>query len=405
MITVISWKNIWRNKLRSGVMLASITIGIFGGVFSWAFTQGMMDQRVKTAIENECSYIQLHDTSYMIESDQKYFMQNINSIKDTILGMQNVEAVSARAIYQAMVTSAKTGRGVELTGINPDDEKQVSAIHKRLLEGTYFENMKRNPILIGEELADKLGVKLRSKVVVTLQNTSGVITRDQFRVVGIYKTTNTMYDVMNAFVRIEDFEKLTGFSSENGHELAVSLKDGSLLDESLTKIQQKFPDLDVQSWKTLMPEVSLSSDSLDIFMLFFMIIIMIGLGFAIVNTMLMAILERIKELGMLMAVGMSRFRVFRMILTETTLLSLTGTLVGLIIGIGLILIFSNTGINLGAYGEGMEAIGYDVIIYPVFAIRMAVFMVAIVLLTATIASIFPAVKALKLNPAEALRTE
>lgn len=405
MITSIAWKNIWRNKLRSGVMLASIGIGIFGGVFSWAFTQGMMDQRVKTAIENECAHIQLHDTAYMVEPDQKIFMKNSDTIKSILLANPNIAAVSERAIYQAMITSAKTGRGVEITGIDPNEERKVSAIHQRLLDGKYFEGMKRNPILIGEELADKLGLKVRSKVVVTLQNTEGVITRDQFRVVGIYKTTNSMYDGLHTFIRIGDFEKLTGFHANNSHEIAVYLKDGSLLDETLAEVKHAFPTLDVQSWKTLMPEVSLSSDSLDIFMLFFMIIIMIGLGFAIVNTMLMAILERIKELGMLMAVGMSRFRVFRMIITETTLLSLTGTLLGLIVGIGLTLILSKTGINLGAYGEGMEAIGYDVIIYPVFAIRMAVFIVSIVLLTAIIASIFPAVKALKLNPSEALRTE
>lgn len=405
MITSISWKNIWRNKLRSGVILASISIGIFGGVFSWAFTKGMTDQRVKTAIENECSHIQLHHPDYMIEPDQKIFMQNADSIKTQLLATPNIEAVTSRTIYQAMVTSAKTGTGIKLIGINADDESKITAIHNRLIDGKYLEGMKRNPILIGEKLADKLGVKLRSKVVVTLQDANGEITRTQFRVAGIYKTTNSMYDAMNVFIRNTDFEKLTGFSSQNSHEIAVLLKDGDLMDETLSQIQSQYPNLDVQTWKTLMPEVSLASDSLDVFMLFFMIIIMIGLGFAIVNTMLMAILERIKELGMLMAIGMSRFRVFRMILTETALLSLTGAFVGLVIGIGFSLLLGKTGMHLTNLSDGMESMGLDTVIYPVFALRMAVFMVGIVLLTSIIASIFPAIKALKLNPAEALRTE
>ncbi len=406
MILSVSWRNIWRNKLRSSVMLSAIAIGIMAGVYSWAFVVGMMNQRVESAIMNEASHIQIHDSAYMIDPDKKNFIPDAYSISTKISELPEVKTVSNRAIFQAMVSSAATGTGVKLVGVDPDNEKMVTDIHHHVVDGEYLTGIKRNPILIGDKLADKLKLKLRSKMVVTLQNFSGEITRAQFRVAGIYKTENSMYDEMNAFVRYEDLIKFTGMDKGAGHEIAVLLNkdaDYNLVAENIKKIIPGH--LDVKTWAELMPEVSLVTDSLDIFMIFFMVVVMVGLGFGIVNTMLMAILERIKEIGMLMAIGMSKLRVFRMILTETTLLSISGTIIGIFIAVFLTWISSKYGLDFSQWSKGMEAIGYSTLVYPVLQLKMIFYTVVLVVVTAVIASIFPAIKALRLNPAEAVRTD
>lgn len=405
MILAVAWRNIWRNKLRSSVMITAISIGIFAGIYSWAFVQGMMNQRVDSAIRNEASHIQIHHLDYKQNPDKKFFMPNGDEVAATVAAQQGVDVVSERVKVQAMVSSAETGTGVVLVGIDTTAEARVTDIHRHIIEGQYLQGISRNPILIGEKLANKLNVRVRSKVVISLQKMDGEIVRAQFRVAGIYKTSNTMYDGMNAFVGINDLRNLVGLGATSAHEIAIMVDPSYDHNGVAEKLKDKYPDLDIKTWEELMPEVSVITDSLDIWMLFMMGIILIGLGFAIVNTMLMAILERVKELGMLMAIGMSKHRVFRMIVLETILLSLSGMVVGAVIAVFLSWLSARNGLDMSQWSEGIEAIGYDTIIYPVLEIRMIVIVAVLVIVTAVLASISPALKALRLKPAEAIRTD
>jgi ABC-type antimicrobial peptide transport system permease subunit len=134
-------------------------------------------------------------------------------------------------------------------------------------------------------------------------------------------------------------------------------------------------------------------------------IIMLALAFGIINTMLMAILERTKELGMLMAIGMNRRRIFKMIMLETVFLTIVGSIAGMLTGLAITKALGKTGIHFTGWGEGFEAIGFAARVYPIMTPEFFVFTTIMVITTAIISSIWPARKALKLNPVEALRTE
>ena len=154
-----------------------------------------------------------------------------------------------------------------------------------------------------------------------------------------------------------------------------------------------------------MPEVALVEQTMDIPMYIFMGVILFALLFGIINTMLMAVLERRKELGMLMAIGMNKLRVFRMIMLETLLLSLTGGVAGIVLGALITLIAAQQGINLSATGQAYESLGYDPLVYPVFRISMAATVTIMVMFTGFLGSLYPARKALKLKPADAIRID
>jgi len=155
----------------------------------------------------------------------------------------------------------------------------------------------------------------------------------------------------------------------------------------------------------LMPDMQMMNKSMDLSMYIIVGIILAALGFGIVNTMLMVVLERIKEIGMLMAVGMNKLRIFLMIMLETVLLSLTGGVTGIALALLLVKITSNTGINLSFYSQGLEAYGFDSVIFPKIDISIILQITLLVIFVGIIASIYPARKALKLNPAEALRSD
>ncbi|MBN2481000.1 MAG: ABC transporter permease [Bacteroidales bacterium] len=405
MIPVISWRNIWRNKIRSSVIIAAIAIGIFAGIFVWSFYRGMVNQRILTAIQTEASHIQLHHKDFPEDPDEEYYIPDAAGIANGIRTIEGVDAVSTRMLVTAMASSAETGSGVKLAGIDPEYERTVTNLFTKITEGSYFEGQGKTPVILGEGLAEKLSVSLGSRIVLTLQHIDGTITTALFRVTGIFRSSNANFDEMNVFVKMEDLRALTGIEDHAAHELAVILKDHEQLESIKVLLKEKYPGLDIKTWRELMPEVSVVETTMDLYMNIFIGIILIALVFGIVNIMLMAVLERVKEIGMLLAIGMNKFRVFRMIVMETVFLALTGGVTGIILGYLLTAFFSRKGIDLSVFAAAIDRIGYDSIVYPVIHVDIALKVTLMVLTAGIIASGYPAYKALRLKPSEALRID
>ncbi len=405
MILAVAWRNIWRNKTRSLVILVAICLGLASGIFYMAFYFGMVDQRINTAIKTEASHIQIHHKEYLSNPDKKFMIENAGSVSQEIKRVEGVIATSNRIILNTMIQSPETGAGVKISGIDPEDEKQVTNLYSKLIEGTYFEDGKRNPIIIGKKLAEKLRVKLRSKVVITLQDMQGNMTGAAFKVEGIYETSNTAFDEACVFVRRTDLAPIMLMDDHACQEIAVLLEKNDQLQVADETIKSKLPDLDVKTWREIMPEVSLIESSFTLTMFIFIGIILLALLFGIVNTMLMAVLERAKELGMLMAIGMSKVKLFLMILSETVMLSLFGGLCGIVLGWVLTLWFGVQGIDLGAWSAAYKSLGYDTLVYTRLSMGISFQIAGMVIVTGIIAAIYPAMKALQLNPADALRID
>ncbi len=308
---------------------------------------------------------------------------------------------------QSMAASAETASGVLILGVYPDEERKVTSIHDRIIDGEYFEGISRNPVVIGKKLAEKLNLKVRSKVVITVTDLDNNITSGAFRVAGIYSTDNNMFDETNIYVRFNDLQNLTGFPDNAAHEIAVNIDNNKNLEKVFTSVEQitSGKNLDVKTWKELSPEMNYLTEAMDMYMYIFIVIILMALLFGIINTMLMVVMERTKELGMLMAIGMNKSRIFMMIVLESVLLSLTGGIVGLIVG-ALSAKFGETHpIDLSMWAQGYQQLGYDAFVYTKLDPSMLVNITVMVIITGIIAALYPAYKALKNDPADALRIE
>jgi ABC-type lipoprotein release transport system permease subunit len=411
MLLSIAWKNVWRNKLRSLIVIISITIGLIGGLFYLAFSNGMVQHQIGASIKTEISNIQLHNPNYLINDEITYTISNPNEKLNKIKQIDEVHAATSRIKSMAMVSSANSGTGVTVYGIDVENEKKVSDLYTKLIDGSYFETKLRNPILIGNKLAEKLKVKINSKIVITIQDFTGNITYGAFKVAGIFKTHNTMFDQANVFVKRTDLAHHISFGENQTSEIAVLLKHNDFTDIAVTKINNLFSneiedgELVVRSWTVINPILKMLNEMTVQFTMIFVIIILVALSFGIVNTMLMAIMERVREIGMLMAIGMSKIRVFLMIMLETIFLSLTGGVLGLTLSWIIITITNKTGIDLASVAEGMNSIGYSSFVRPELSIFFYFFIGSLVVITAMFASILPARKALKLKPSEAIRQD
>ncbi|MEP2668042.1 MAG: FtsX-like permease family protein [Cyclobacteriaceae bacterium] len=403
MIAIIAWRNVWRNKGRSLVVIGAMVIGIWAMAFGGGFMQSFLTSYIESSIRHETSNGQVHQPEFTQDYDIQYYIKDYSSILNFLEQTNSVDAFTSRSLVNGMISSSRQATGVKIIGVNPDEEAQVTELNTLIVDGAYFEGISSNPVLIGNKLAEKLKVNVKSKVVLTFQDIEGNITAGRFRVAGILKASSVAINESSAYVLKSDLNRLLNIG-ENVHEIAYTTVAGTD-DQVLAKtLQTNFPDDKVESWKEISPALVFMEQWMAATLKILIIIIMSALAFGIINTMLMAVLERIKELGMLMALGMKRTKVFLMIMLETIYLSTVGGPVGLLIGYATVAYLGKTGIDLTDYSEGLEAIGYDSILYPLLQPMDYVQIVIGVITTAFLASIYPAWKAIKLKPIDALHS-
>ena len=403
MLFNLAWKNIWRNKKRSLIIITAITLGLWSGLFSVAVMIGAWDTTVNSTIDRNLSHIQIHTKEFKDESLTSHYIPDGRKLADEISQLEEVKDVSARVLIEGMASSPSSSRGVNIIGIDPSREKNATTIADYVTEGEYFNSIKRNPILVGEKLADKLGLKLRSKMVLSFQSIDTTLTYAAFRIVGIYKTESSMFDESRVFVRKSDLYK-TMNSDPVVNEIAIRLNSSDDLDSTLAILKDNYSSLVVETWKDLAPELEMMYEFLIIQMQIFLAIIMAALLFGITNTMLMSVLDRVREFGVLLAVGMKRVRVFFLIMIETILLSLFGGIIGMVLGTLTIWHFSDKGIDLSLFSEGLSAWGMPTILYPILPLYFYGVLTTMIVITGILAAIYPSIKTIKLRPADAIRT-
>ena len=405
MLIKISWRNIWRNPQRSVIMIVAIATGLWGGMFAAAIFQGLSDQRFRTGIEQEFSHVQVHHPEFLTEQNSRYAVGEKNEIFSVLSQHPEVIAFSGRSIVFGMIATANQSKGIKILGVDPAMEAATTLLNDNIIEGDFLDVGGRNPVIIGKTLADKMKARVGSRVVITFQDLNNELVSVAFRVAGIFQTANSSFDESNIFLPQKDLNAMLG-SQEMVNEIAIVLQDHRLSDEFAASLGDSFAGLTVRSWAEISPEMGfLNEMGLTMFMII-LFIIMLALAFGLLNTMIMSVFERVRELGMLMSIGMNKKRVFLMILLETVFLTITGAVCGMIAGTSTIALFARRGIDLTAVGgDSLNAYGFEAIVYPNIEHQVFAMLTIMVVLTALFTGIYPALKAIRLKPAEAVRAE
>jgi ABC-type lipoprotein release transport system permease subunit len=474
MVWSLSWKNIWRNKVRSLVVITAVTLGIISGVLVVGIMEGWVDQRMHDAIYNEVSHVQVHNTEYLKNEEIGLTVNDTSSIIRAIESLPGMKGWVSRTRMVAMVTTPWANTGVVLYGIAPEKERVISEIYKKIVPGagSYLSENKKGNVLISDKTAEVLKLKqylisediyknlliagipsgvlsktdslrnvrfrspkdfrealksvftkkeldhygkqimdsaldyrVNNKIQVTISDEKGTPVQGTFRVCGIYKTTNGGFDQATLYVNSGELAELYDGKNILTHEFAVLLNNIEDAGKAAELLSGVSAGNTASTWKELAPDAAMMNDYMIIYYFIFIGIVMLALGFGIINTMMMTIMERTKELGMLMAIGMNKGKIFSMIMLETIFLTMVGAVAGMISGWLIVEALGRTGIHFATWGEGFEAIGFAATVYPIIKPGFFVFVIIMVIFTAVIASIWPARKALKLVPVEAIRTE
>jgi ABC-type lipoprotein release transport system permease subunit len=400
MLIKIAWRNIWRHKSRSTIIIASVAFGLWAGLFMQGYMNGRIEERILSAIQNEISHLQIHHPDFKTNYDVNNYIPDGEKAVSEIAGMENVKFVTGRIVAQGMVASTTGSSGVQINGIDISVEDSITNKSKSITEGNWLSN--KNEVVVGKKLANKLKLKTGNKIILTLVDKDKNLTSGAFRIKGIYETNNAPSDEKNLFIRKQDLSLLTATPNEV-NEIAILLNNNDSLSLIQQKLKQKYPSTSIESWEEIAPELSLIVSTGNQSMVIFMVIILLALAFGIINTMLMAVLERTREIGMLMALGMNKARIFVMIMLETNFLIFTGTPLGILLGYLTVYYFGKYGIDLSMYKEVALSFGFSHIIYPKLNFSDLIILFELVVITSIISSLLPARKALSLNPSEAIR--
>jgi len=402
MIIKISWRNIWRNKMRSLIIMMSVTVGIFAGVMVLSLYKGMINSRIATVIYSEIGHLQIHDTSFKKDFEPIYTLKDGNKILHQLKNFPEVKYVATRSLAMGMLSTTTGSSGVQINGIDSEQENRISQLEQKIKEGAPFSKNKYNQIYVGRKLADKLKLKLGSKLVLTSTDISNEIVSSAFKVAAIYESDNARLDEMNVYIKQTALNDMIGVGNQF-HQIIIILKNDSSLNSVQAKLSQQFENHLIENWKTISPETELMVDTVDITSYIIIGIILFALAFGIINTMLMAILERTKEIGMMMALGMNKLRLFLLVLTETFLLTIAGVPIGILISWLVANYYHEHGIKWSeSEKEMMQSFGFNTTIYTDFPEEKIGMVVFIVVLTALFSCIYPSIKALQLKPVEAL---
>ncbi len=400
-IVKLGWKNVWRNPARSGVVITAVLLGTWAGIFLAGFFNGMMEDYLHNQIELYIGHIQIEHPQFGDLYNPQYSIQNVDEVISSLESKPYVEKISAKSVASGLAQSPRNGYGVTIYGIDADTDTSM-AVKKYITEGSMLDGSGRNPIVIGIELAERLDLQLKSRMVLSFQDVTGEITGGAFRVTGIFDTFVDRFDEGSVYVLQEDLNRVLG-NMDAVHNIRIDTDDLAMAETYADQISEEFPDLEIKTWRDIAPDLRYTFDMMDLSLYIVMIIIIIGLAFSIVNTMLMAVLERTRELGMLRAIGMNKTRTFSMVMIETIFLTMVGAPGGLFFSWLCIRYFGNTGIDLSSFAQGLNAYGIGTVIYPVLSWSYYLNIMLLIALAALISALYPAWRTLKLKPVQAIR--
>ncbi|MGB8951436.1 MAG: FtsX-like permease family protein [Candidatus Aminicenantales bacterium] len=400
MILKMAWRNIWRRKRRTWILISAVTVALFGLFFFLSVTEGGVRQAVKNIIDSGTGHIQIHREGYLRDPEPKRFIFAPDSLMEKI-PFSEIETMAKRVNLQGVIYSPQATSPVQSIGGDLEKEKRLTKFREFLIKGRFPE--KENDILIGNELADVLDVDLQDKIVFNSADVDGEIRASAFRISGIFKSPSRDVNRYFVLMDIRAAAHMAGYT-DAANEIVIRLHK----DRDVPRVQEKIKarvsrELEVLSWGDIYPALKYQFDIFKEMMLLFGFIILLGATFGIVNVFLMSIYERMREFGVMRAVGLKPIKLSRLIFMEGLLIGVVSVWIGGVLCAALYVYLSLKGLNLSVFSRSLEIWGTGAVIYPYISLASVFELVLMVFVIIFLSVIVPARKASKIVITEALR--
>jgi len=389
----LALRNVFRNVRRSLITIVAVSVGMASLVFLWGFIDGINEQMIDNSTSFVSGHLKIHHVGYHKEKSLYRAMPDDKKLLARLQATPLVEAISSRVEDKAMLSGSSKTRGVRVVGVDPVNEKKVTTIYKTIVQGRYLLPSDEDGILIGDKMASVLNLGVGDEAVLITQAVDGSIGAGRYRVVGIFDTGIDVLDSGYAFLTLPAAQDLYSLWGQATAWVA-----------RLADRQQSDMAAKVLGWRKLMPSMVQMVSFHEAVNIIVIIIVFVVVAVGIANTVLMSVLERTREFGVMMALGTSRPQVIGLVLLECTVLGLVGLVVGLVLGVALNSGFASTGIDLSSYTAAMETMpGLSAIVYPVTHWQHVAEVGAIVFIISIVPAAYPAWRAASVEPVTAIR--
>lgn len=386
------------------MILIAVIIGVWSMICIAALMRGIVGGMVQNGINTLTGHVQIHQSQYPADPVVEHRIGDPMSVIAAIEKHLPENSLWApRVRVNAVANNARHSTGVSLVGIAPDKEASISFIGTSVTQGRYLLEKDASAIIIGKALAKQFETRVGKKLILMSQDINGEISSRAFRIVGLFQSEMEATEKRYAFVPLKTAQKMLEMSDAIS-EVVVLLPDAKLAAKTAKRLQQQIvsKELIVRSWQQILPLVTAMLKLYDTFVFIWFLVIFVAMGFGIVNTTLMSVFERMREFGLLKALGMRPERIIKSILMESAMILLLGIAIGNILGILSMWALSFGGIDLSDLAQGVEYAGMARIILPVMLAKDIIGANLVVLVLGLVVSLYPAIKASRFMPVEAL---
>ena len=405
--TKMAWRNIWRNPRRTFLTVAAIAFASLLLVFMISFQFGSYETMINTSVKIQAGHVQIQTEGYQDKKEIRLAVRNPQAINHILAQIPEVQSYTSRATAFALVSSRDRTYGTLVIGIDPVQEAKVSTLGNLIREGQYLAAGDVDQALIGKLLAKNLHVKTGDELTILGQGRDGSIAAAIVQIKGTYSSGLDDFDRSAIHIPLQTFQEVFAMQ-DSVHEIVVigsSLSDvpaikGAIVDQ--LKLNAHFKKLAVLDWQELMPGL-VEAIKLDLIsgLIFYGILVLV-VAFSILNTFLMAIFERTREFGVMMAIGTNPGRLTKLLLIESISLTAIGIIVGMIIGTAVTYYFQVNGLDFAGSSELLSQFGITGKMYPQLSILSLLIGPGLVMVITSLAALYPALKIRRLKPVDAL---
>ncbi len=399
LILKMAWKNSFLRPARTLLVILMIAVSMSMMLGLEGLYDGMVKNMIDKNKRSDSGDITLYAKEYRIEKDVKHRIKDTDTIKAEIEKIEGVKAVIRRIKADGLISTARKSSFASIYGIDLEEEEHFGKFSEFLKEGK--NNLKKRGAIIGLELAKTLKVRIGSKIVFSTQDSSGEINSIALRIRGIVQTTNIGLDNSALFVDIKQVHKFLGTSPEEVTQIAVMGEDAQLYDT----LKTKYSNLDVKSFLELQPMIKQMQDMMVIFnsITFFIVMSVVFVG--ILGVMYVSILDRIREFGIVLGIGMQYKYIRLQILMEAIFVGLFGYFGGAILGTALLIYLRDYGLDLSAFSDALEMWGYEAVIKGTIKVSYFTSTFWAIIAASCLSILIPLRKIKKLNPIEVIKAE
>lgn len=403
LILKIAFRNIFRQKRRTILTALSMFGGFVMAAFFIGWSDGMYNNIIDMFTRNRMGHIQIHHKEYLDRPSLYKTVDNLREIELVLKDTEGVEAWTPRLYHAGLASVGEKTAGVQVIGIDPQKENRTTDFKEKITEGRMFSKDPLGEVIIGKGLAKILKAGLEDEIVVVSQAADGSIANDRYKIIGILDSGDEIGDRMSFYLPLEIAQELLVLDSRV-HEIALTVKHLDNVAGVNRELEQKIAGskLSVETWQVFARSfyIAMKADKEGMWIMLVIIVLVVAIG--VLNTVLMSVLERQREYGVLKAVGTKPFQIVKMVLIEVNILGIICILAGTLVGLLLNYIFSVHGYSLSepiTYG-GMK---FQHMLSEVNA-RSFYIPAITVIISATLVSLFPALKAAHTDPARSMRT-